>query len=448
MTKKIFDILVVGTGLSSMSFCEEYLKTNKKINVISPSFQTRKKINSKYMPNDRGLPPQFKKNFSKIEDFFRLNKFIFNKKNCSLLGSLESGGLSNYWGLQIDKDIGVDLDPFGIKIKNKIIKCFIEILREKFLVGSFKNYNNNFKINNFYENLINNEKFKEFSINKINKKNIKKLVPNYILNNIKKKIIIHNYFVEKIKNYKNLVFLECSNKNKRKIFVTRKLILGTGTLSTTKLIMEYLNISKEVPIKHHPRLISVYLGRNKISSKLDITPGLFQIKNKLKNYSGDIRPCNEMILDMALKIYSIFKPFKKLLMFFKDYIFFSNNLLSSRHSNLFIKKNENQYNIFSKNKKTLNILKNKQRKIFLFLKSQKIIYPFYKNFFPGIGSDYHYFGTIPVGKKNFSVNKNCQLNNNKSIFIIDGSVFNFKNNLYPLGVIMANAKRIAKIFRK
>ena len=212
--------------------------------------------------------------------------------------------------------------------------------------------------------------------------------------------------------------------------------------------MEYLNISKEVPIKHHPRLISVYLGRNKISSKLDITPGLFQIKNKLKNYSGDIRPCNEMILDMALKIYSIFKPFKKLLMFFKDYIFFSNNLLSSRHSNLFIKKNENQYNIFSKNKKTLNILKNKQRKIFLFLKSQKIIYPFYKNFFPGIGSDYHYFGTIPVGKKNFSVNKNCQLNNNKSIFIIDGSVFNFKNNLYPLGVIMANAKRIAKIFRK
>ena len=340
--------------------------------MISPSFKTRKIKNFKYIPNDTGLPPQFKKNFSKIEDYFRLNKLIFNKKKCSLLGSLEHGGLSNYWGLQIDKDINFDLNPFGTRIKNKIIKSFIEILKEKFLIGRFKNYDNDIKINKFYENLINKKKFKNFSINKsilaINKIDKKKLTPNYILKSINKKIIFHNYFVEKIKKNKNLIFLECSNKNQKKTFVTKKLILATGTLSTTKLVMEYLKVTKEVPIKHHPRLISAYLGRNKIPNKLDITPGFFQIKSKSKNFSGDIRPCNEMILDMALKIYSIFKPFKKLLMFFKDYIFFSNNLLSSRHSNLFIKKNENQYNIFSKNKKTLNILKNKQRKIFLFLK--------------------------------------------------------------------------------
>ena len=43
-----------------------------------------------------------------------------------------------------------------------------------------------------------------------------------------------------------------------------------------------------------------------------------------------------------------------------------------------------------------------------------------------------------------SVNENCQLKNNKSIYITDGSVFNFKKNLYPYAVVMANAKRIAK----
>ena len=456
MSEKIFDILVVGSGLSSMTFCEEYLKKTKKIDLISPSFSKKFKKNPKFRPDDRGLPPQFKKNFSKIEDYFRLNKFIFDKKNCSLLGSLEFGGLSNYWGLQIDKDIGTDLNSFGLREKKKIINCFVEILNEKFLLGKYQNYNNNFKINSFYENLINKkEKIKGLTINKsilaiddIRKKSLKKLVPNLIFNKIKKKLVLHNYFVEKISKKKEYIFLHCINGNRKKIFVTKKLVLATGTLSTTKLIMEYLQIKSEIAIKHHPRLISVYLGRKKISSNLDITPGLFQIKSKTENFSGDIRPCSEMILNMALKIYFFFKPFKKLLMIFKNYIFFSNNLLGSKYSNLFIKKIKNKYNIYSKNKNTLQILKKKQNRIFSFLKDKKIIYPFYKNFFAGTGSDYHYFGTIPVGKKRVSVNKNCQLNNNKSIFIVDGSVLNFKNNLYPLGFVMANAKRIAKMLSK
>ena len=44
--------------------------------------------------------------------------------------------------------------------------------------------------------------------------------------------------------------------------------------------MDYLDIKHEVPIKHHPRLTSVYLGRNKISSNMEMTPGLFQIKTQ------------------------------------------------------------------------------------------------------------------------------------------------------------------------
>ena len=456
MSKKIFDVLVVGSGLSSMSFIEEYLKKKKKINIISPSFKKKYKSGINIRPDDKGLPPQFQKNFSKIEDYFSLNNFLFNKKKCSLLGSLELGGLSNYWGLQIDKDIGTDLDSFGSSVKKKIIKCFIEILREKSLLGSFQNYNNNFHISSFYENLISQKrlKSKNFTINKSilaidsKKKNGKKLTPKLIFEKIKTKTILHNFFVKKISKQKGLIYLHCFNEKKKKTFVTKKLILGAGTLATTRLIMDYLNIKKEVSIKHHPRLISVYFGKSKILSNLDITPGLFQIKNNKENYSGDIRPCSEMILNMSLKIYNFLKPFKSLLMLFKNYIFFSNNLLGTQYSNLFIKKHKDQFRIYSKNKNTLKILKEKQNKIFNFLKKNKIIFPFYKNFFPGIGSDYHYFGTIPLGTHKLSVNKNCQLNKNNSIFIVDGSVLNFKKNLYPFGFVMANAKRIAKIINK
>ncbi len=456
MSKKIFDVLVVGSGLSSMSFVEEYLKKKKKINIISPSFKKKYKNRINIRPDDKGLPPQFQKNFSKIEDYFSLNNFLFNKKKCSLLGSLELGGLSNYWGLQIDKDIGTDLDSFGSSVKKKIIKCFIEILREKSLLGSFQNYNNNFHISSFYENLISQKrlKSKNFTINKSilaidsKKRNGKKLTPKLIFEKIKTKTILHNFFVKKISKQKGLIYLQCFNEKKKKTFVTKKLILGAGTLATTRLIMDYLNIKKEVSIKHHPRLISVYFGKSKILSNLDITPGLFQIKNNKENYSGDIRPCSEMILNMSLKIYNFLKPFKSLLMLFKNYIFFSNNLLGTQYSNLFIKKHKDQFRIYSKNKNTLKILKEKQNKIFYFLKKNKIIFPFYKNFFPGIGSDYHYFGTIPLGTHKLSVNKNCQLNKNNSIFIVDGSVLNFKKNLYPFGFVMANAKRIAKIINK
>lgn len=456
MSEKIFDILVVGSGLSSMSFIEEYLKKKKKINIISPSFK-KVSINKTFIrPDDKGLPPQFKKNFSKIEDYFSFNKLFFDKRNCSLLGSLEFGGLSNYWGLQIDKDIGDDLNPFGESIKKDIIKCFLEILKEKSLLGKFKDYNNDFKINNFYENLIYKKKFKSknFVINKsilaINskKKNAKKLTPKLIFKKIKKKIFVHNFLVEKIRKQKSLIYLDCYNGDQKKTFITKKLILGAGTLVSTRLIMDYLNTDKEVAIKHHPRLISVYFGRNKILSNLDITPGLFQIKNNKENFSGDIRPCSEMILSMSLKIYTFLKPFKSLLMLFKNYIFFSNNLLGTQYSNLFIKKYKGQFKIYSKNINTLKILKEKQNKIFNFLRKNKIVFPFYKNFFPGIGSDYHYFGTIPVGKHKLSINKNCQLNKNNSIFIVDGSVLNFKKNLYPFGYVMANAKRIAKIINK
>ena len=152
---------------------------------------------------------------------------------------------------------------------------------------------------------------------------------------------------------------------------------------------------------------------------------------------------------MISSFYLALKGINKFLYYFKDYIIFSNILLNSRYSNLYIKKIKNNFLIFSKKRKTLKVLKNTQKKIFNFLRLNNLVWPLYKNSYSGSGADYHYFGTIIINKKNkLSVNENCQLKNNNSIYIIDGSVFDFKYNFYPLGLIMANAKRIAKFLSK
>ena len=46
----------------------------------------------------------------------------------------------------MDKDDDSDLNSFGKKTKEQIIKNFVEILNEKSLFGSYKDYSNDFEI--------------------------------------------------------------------------------------------------------------------------------------------------------------------------------------------------------------------------------------------------------------------------------------------------------------
>ena len=159
MSNKIFNIIIVGSVLSSLIFAEEFLKKNSKLHMISPEFNKRKDKGDKKLNIDyKTLPPQIKKDFNHIQDYFDYNKFIFKKNNCNVLGSLGFGGLSNYWGLQMDKDDDSDLNSFGKKTKELIIKNFIEILNEKSLFGSYKDYANDFEIDSFYEKLLSKKK--------------------------------------------------------------------------------------------------------------------------------------------------------------------------------------------------------------------------------------------------------------------------------------------------
>lgn len=461
--KKIYDILIVGSGLSSLSFVVSYLKRKKKIDIIS--FENKKIDTSNFGNNHifKILPPQMIGQKKKVNDYLFFNK-IKIQKNCNFFGSLEFGGLSNYWGLQIDKNITPDISHLSKTTQIKINKCFREIVKEYNLLGQINvKRNSTLKKNKYFdENFekINNHLTLEEPILAYQKKvkkylNLKslneekdKFVPSKLLKNIKnKKIIFHNYYVKEIKKQKNHLVLNCSDGYKNKNFITKKLVLGCGTLITTKLIMDFLKIKNEVRINHHPRLFSLYISKKKWKSHMNFEPSQVHLKLK-KNpflFTADFRPGNKIIINAIMRFKVILKPIKFLINIFREYMIFSNIFLDSRYGNLFMKKNNTFYEIFSKSKNLENIFKKTSKIVYQSLSRTKKILPFYHNYFPGFGADFHYFGTITMNNTNkLSVNEKCQLRNNKNIYIIDGSIFNFKKNKYPLGLIIANSRRVGK----
>jgi hypothetical protein len=468
--KKKTNILVIGTGLSGLNFIYEYLKKNKKIDVISPNFKNsindKKNLNKTLFKN---LPARMDRQVNNIKNYFSKNKLIIND-NCKIIGSLEFGGLSNYWGFQLDTNIYFDIKNLKKRIRANIINFFYHLIVSLSFLGTVKinkkKFSNDYFATEIIEKILNikNYKYKitkpvlSFSVNQQNEyysklslinENSEKLTAINFYNKFlkKKKIKLYNYVVEKISKDKKKLKVLCVNKNTKIEFTTKKLILACGTIITTKLISDFLKIKKEIKIKHHPRLMTAYFFKKKIKTKMKFTPSLIQIQNIKENFTADLRPSNKFFINSLIVYKKIFKFFKFLLYYFNDYIIFSNTLLSSKYSNLYLKNKNNSYaEIYSKKKNITKILKIKQKKIFKFLRENKVIYPFYKNLFPGYGADYHYFGTIPISKdkkKILSVNEKCQLNNHKDIYIVDGSVFNFIHNKYPLGLIMANARRVA-----
>ena len=473
MQKKgnIYEILVVGSGLSALTFVDSYLEKNKKIDIISPDFKYKKKNKINHLK--KLLPPQMMKSYNQVNNYFHFNNIDVNK-NCNFFGSLEFGGLSNYWGMQIDSDILKDLKNLKNKTKKDLVKCFIDIFKKKKLMGKIQ-YQNNFISNNYIKNNFYYDKFKmrdkyleldepilaykgtNKHINNLDKINemSSKLTPKNLLKTIsrKKNIKFHNFALKSIKKHKKGLILKCTDGKYEKVFITKKLVLGCGTAITTKLILDYLNISNEIKIKHHPRLFCLYLAKKKWENKMQFLPSYFhlKLKNNKSLFTADFRPGNDLIISAVVEFKKFLYPFKFLLNLIQKNLIFSSILYSPKFSNLFIKlnKKKNSAQIYSKKNSIKIEVKKSTNIVYNFLKKINLIWPLKYTYFPSYGSDFHYFGTIPIGnKKKLSVNNNCQLSFNKNIYLIDGSVFNFINNKYPLGVIMANARRIAKILSK
>ena len=122
------EILIIGTGLTGLNFIYEYLKKNKKIDVISPNFNNA--ISNKDILNRdlyKNLPARMENRLNNIKNYFLENKLIIND-NCKIIGSLEFGGLSNYWGFQLDTNITSDIKNIKKKNRIKVINFFYSLI--------------------------------------------------------------------------------------------------------------------------------------------------------------------------------------------------------------------------------------------------------------------------------------------------------------------------------
>ena len=83
MNKKIkpIDVLVIGSGLSSLVFLKSYLKKRKKVDVVSPDLNLIKFKKNKIAEHiTKILPPQMIGNDDKVKGYFYWNKDKFEQK--------------------------------------------------------------------------------------------------------------------------------------------------------------------------------------------------------------------------------------------------------------------------------------------------------------------------------------------------------------------------------
>ena len=164
---KVFDIIVIGTGIAGLNFIDKYLEKNKKINVIAPSINKILKPNIKQ--TIKILPSQMRGRYANVENYYHANNLKL-KSDCKAIGSLSFGGLSSYWGLQMDSYINNDQKNLKKKNIQSIKKYFIEFLKKNNLLGIAKfgkkqTYTNDFNIPEELKNL-NKIKDKEFECKK------------------------------------------------------------------------------------------------------------------------------------------------------------------------------------------------------------------------------------------------------------------------------------------
>ena len=194
-----------------------------------------------------------------------------------------------------------------------------------------------------------------------------------------------------------------------------------------------------------------YISLKKKINKLNLSFSQlsFSLQNKKNYIFGSLRSVNNDIIKKICMQYGFFGYFINIILhLFKKYICIGNLYLSGSESNLLLKSEDG--NLTTTRYQNMQKVKKKIKKNYYnFINNLKyfdrtIIY--HKNIIPKLGTDYHYFGTIPI-VKNFSkskleVDQFCRLKNNKNIYIVDGSVISKISSKFPTGIMMANAYRI------
>ncbi len=469
----MYDIAIIGSGLSSNFFLSTLKKKGKKIALISTEntkFESKSAYKNLNKYINESLPPRFKKkeHISSVINFYKGNKIIPNNDS-SIFGYLNNGGVSNYWGGSCEFLSEKSINFLNKKEKKQLINSFKSIYSKYKFTGEMfgeetankSNSLNHLKLDPLFKEIIKNQSNKKirFFQNCIasNFKNNKILKPkdiNFNSGGIKK----FNYFVNSIEKIDNIYNLNCINNKKKISIKAKKIVIAAGTISTTRLICQVLNHTTSVTLDHNPMMFGLFFLKKKIKnenfSSSKLAAKIFS-KNKNNYCTVNFRSSNSVI---RKKIFSIFPQIKNslsksLYKILENRMIFLNLYLDSKYGNLsFTLNNKNEINL-KVNKKKMHIIKKELNNNFRLLKNymvkNNLIYPFSFKLFPKMGSDNHYTGTIPINSKNkkLSLNSNCELKGLKNIFVIDGSAIPKNKSKFPTALIISNAYRIGSNFK-
>ena len=469
----MYDIAIIGSGLSSSFFLSTLKKKGKKIALISTEntkFESKSAYKNLNKYINESLPPRFKKkeHISSVINFYKGNKMIPNN-DCSIFGYLNNGGVSNYWGGSCEFLSEKSINFLNKKEKKQLINSFKSIYSKYKFTGEMfgeetankSNSLNHLKLDPLFKEIIKNQSNKKirFFQNCIasNFKNNKILKPKDINFNsvgIKK----FNYFVNSIEKIDNIYNLNCINNKKKISIKAKKIVIAAGTISTTRLICQVLNHTTSVTLDHNPMMFGLFFLKKKIKNENFLSSKLAAkifSKNKNNYCTVNFRSSNSVI---RKKIFSIFPQIKNslsksLYKILENRMIFLNLYLDSKYGNLsFTLNNKNEIRVKA-NKKKINIIKKELNNNFKLLKNylikNNLIYPFAFKLFPKMGSDNHFTGTIPINGKNkkLSLNSNCELKRLKNIYVIDGSAIPKNKSKFPTALIISNAHRIGLNFK-
>ena len=467
----MYDMIIIGSGISSMCFLDSLEIKNQKIALIS--YSSREEIVQKngYEVKflNQNLPPRFSVNNNKdlnsLKNYFFKNNINFDK-NSSLFGVLNQGGVSNYWGSSCQFPSEDNLNFLNETNKKKLLESFTFLSKKYNFSGSFFSKLNLKKNNNLYsdhkllntvQNISNNQiKFYE---NDLAYDNISDLSfsPKNFGGKIFNKVENLNYFVKKISKEQEYykIFCEDTFKKKEITLSSKKIVLAAGTLASTKLVSDMVNNEEKIELNHNPMLFGLFIFKKNIKEKSFLPSKIAaEIISDKSNFSSiaNLRGSNDSIKEKIFGNYFFMKNYfsKSLYNLMENKFLFINLYLDSKSGCLSIKKGINSYNISVDLKKLDAIkkdLKHYYNIIYKVLRKENVIYPFKYHQIPKMGTDNHYTGTIPIRNSlnKLSLNENSELRNFSGFYIIDGSAIPKNNSKFPTCLIMANAYRVGKL---
>lgn len=446
-------ILIIGTGPSGLSVLEVLRNKKCEIDIVDGDNQSKLQFLDK---NNLNVSPKYNnKEFVNSQSNFIKNYFI-KTKNFFLSSSINRGGGTKFWGSGLEIPDNKYYNRNGLKPKEyaKFYKKSFDFFNSKsnFINKSIKDEYFQIKKNLKEDKFL---KIKSLKLAIENEKNFKyksldKLEGSFFntYNKIKqlsgKNIKYKNFFVTKIiKNKKFKVFFS-KNKFKNYDFI----FCCAGTIGSTIIVSNILNIKKKIRIFHNPMFLVIFLSLNPIfllknllkKSKIALPGANLVLKSLNKNHKGSIMSLGNISLNANFIKKNIFNVAK-------NFLLGGNFFLDQNLSESYIIKNKKYFKIVGKN---VNMPKDIKSKILkYFIKKFYIPVPFLNFKRLETGSDAHYTSTIyDFNIKEKILTKNNELINKKNFFVIDGSTIPPGLNYPTFFTVTNNFKIMSNVIKK